>query len=323
MRNDLKKPKFVIIQPSHVDGRKLSKDSLWSPDSFNNLSRLFDAQLFHITHNNIDETADVYWLINFDIELLDKEIAFLKRMKEKGKKIIVGFSQDRRFLMGQGLLNSRGTLYTELCDVADVVSSGMSKDLFIFGRYENKVVHFGEIFEEVNLSIPVEQRDIDFMVSGEKNGDTLAFELELLLMINQHYPERKLACCVPNEVKIKEALKVKYPQIFFPDSSIPFIGWLKHSKYYCNMELRPRSGRCMIESYYCKVPFISSKYTYHSNLFYELAYNYYDTEQIFQGYDYMTSLPYEMLISTMEERATYDKFESVYNRIIHKLFLKK
>jgi hypothetical protein len=313
--------RWVILQPTHLDCRKLPADSKWSNDSFNNISRLFNAQLFHITNDNIDTTGDVYWLINFDINLIEKELAFLKMMKEKGKKIIVGFSQDRRFLMGHGLISNNGTLYTELCEIADIIGGGLNPDYEIFGRYQHKVVPYGEIFEEVNYSILPEQRNIDFMVSGEKNGDTLALELELMLMIKEKYPDKRIAQCIPNDVTLKKTLINKYPKLEFLDSTTPFITWLQHSKYYCNMEIRPRGGRCMIESYYCRVPFISSSYVYHSNLCKEFTYGSYNLKTIFNCYEYLLEHNYNELINTMEQRAENDKFDAVYSRIKEKLYI--
>lgn len=309
--------KWVIIQPTHQDKRKLSKEDKWSNDSNNNLSRLFDAQLFHITNDDIDESAQIYKLINFDIELIEKEINFLKKVKSLGAKIIVSFSQDRRFILGKNLINSKGSLYTELCEIADGICSGVNPLLCHFGRYQNKIISMGEILENVNLSIPYENRNIDFMVSGEKNGDTLAFELELLMMIKEKYPDRILACCIPNEVAIKEQLIQKYSNILFPDSKVSFLDWLKSSKYYCNMEIRPRSGRCLIESYYCKVPFISSWSCYHSNLMNEYTYKTYDLSDILSNYERLTAeVPHSKQIKKMEQRAKYDEFSAVYDRIM-------
>ena len=316
----MNKPKFCIIQPSHQDKRKISKDTPWSNDSFNNLSRLFDAQLFHITNDEIDETGDIYWLINFDINLLDKELIFLKKMKEKGKKIIVGFSQDRRFILGQNLITKEGTLYTELCKLADVIGGGINPNLKMFGRFQDKVIPFGEILEDVNLSTSVESKYFDLMISGEKNGDTLSLEVELALMIKEKYPKFRIAICIPDEVEIKNKLIEKYKQIEFPTSKEPFLQYLKFSKYYCNMELRPRGGRCLIESYYCRVPFVSSWNCYHSNLMEEFIYKNYDLTLIAKKYEEMISIKYEDLIKTMEYRAKFDNFNFVYDKIMEKLY---
>jgi hypothetical protein len=314
------KPKFVILNPTHVDKRKISKDTPWSNDSFNNLSRLFDAQLFHINNEGIDETGDIYWLINFDINLLDKELDFLKKMKDKGKKIIVGFSQDRRFMLGKELITKNGTLFTEMYKIADIVSGGINPKLKMFGRYQDKIVSFGEILEDINFSIPVENREYDFMISGEKNGDTLSLETELALMIKEKHPDKKVLICIPDEVELKWKLADKYKEIEFPTSKIPFLEYLKHSKYYCNMEIRPRSGRCLIESYYCRVPFISSWNCYHSNLMDEFSYRNYDLVDIFKRYEEIIFIEYNDLIEMMEYRAKFDGFQYVYERIMEKLY---
>lgn len=313
--------RWAIIQPTHVDQRLLPIDTLWSNDSFNNLSKLFQARLYHITQNNIPEDYDVYWLINFDIELIDKEILFLKRVKEKGAKIIIGFSQDWRFLLGKKLISSSGTLYTELCEIADVIGGGINFNYGAFGRYQNKVVDMGEILWDLDFSIPLENRNIDFLVSGCLNGFSHAYEIELLSLIHEKYPDKKLAICIPDMHEIKYILMKKYPFIYFPMSEeIKFMDVLKNAKTYCNLEIRPRGGRCLIEAYYCRVPFISSYPTYFSRLCPDTIYNHLDVNEVFEKYKILKNSNLQTYINDMEEKAKYDYFENVYKRIKEKIF---
>ena len=312
---------FIIIQPTHVDKRLISSTEKWSNDSFNNLSRLFQARLYHIDHNDIPLDADVYWLINYDVNLIEKEIAFLKKVKEKGAKILVGFSQDWRFLLGQGLVSEQGTIYTELCEVADAIGSGIFNGLGIWGRYQNKVIDMGEIVEDINFSIPYEERTIDFLISGAIIGYTLPFEVELALMVKEKYPDKRIVCCTPDENEVKSKLIEKYgDRIEFATSKILFLEHLKIAKYYCNLELRPRGGRSLIESYYCRVPYISSKWAYHSNLCADFTFDSNNLVDIFNKYEQMINCDYGILVREMEFEAQYDSFENVYGRIVKKLY---
>jgi hypothetical protein len=316
------KEKWTIIQPTHVDKRLVDPDSKWSNDSFNNCSRLFQARLYHINHDDIETDSDIYFLINYDINLIDKEIAFLKKMKERGAKILIGFSQDRRFLLGKDLINENGTIYTDLCEVADGIGGGIDFDLKIFGRYQDKVIDMGEILEDLDFSIPYEDRDLDFLITGAVNGYTLGFELELLSILKEKYPEKRMALCIPDDNRFKDKIMPKYSHIEFPTSNVPFLEYMKRAKAYCNLELRPRGGRVLIEAYYCRVPFIGSAFTHHSRVCPDFRYGKMDLVEISKKYDLILNSDPSVLIEEMEKRAKYDMFDAVYGRIKQKLELK-
>ncbi len=315
--------KWTIIQPTHIDKRLIPSDAEWSNDSFNNLSKLFQARLYHINHDAIDdieEDSDVYFLISYNINLIDKEIDFLKRMKEKGAKTIVGFSQDRRFLLGHGLTNVFGTSYIDLCEVVDAIGLGVSTDLKFYGRFQHKTFEMGEILEPLNFSIPYEDREIDFTISGAMNGYTSAFEVEFMEMIAEKYPDKRLVICLPDEVEFKKYLIEKHPNIEFPSSAEnPLLHFMKNSKAYCNLELRPRAGRTLMESYYCRVPFISSAWTYFSKLCPDFTYSSFSVVDMFNKYELLLNSDSHKVIKYMEEKAEYDLFDNVYKRIKEKL----
>lgn len=314
--------KWALIQPTHVDRRLLAPDSGWSNDSFNNISRLFQARVYHTTDPEIDETADVYWNINLNMAYIDKEINFLTKMKDKGKKIVVGFSQDTRFMIGNDLINDQGYIYTDLCKVADVIGGGINPDLEMFGRYQHKVVDMGEILEPLNFSIPYEDRNIDLLISGELNGKTLPFELEFASMIYEKYPNTKITICVPDYVTFKESVIKKYPHFSFPSSEkITFLNCMRDSKVYLNLECRPRGGRTLIEAYYCRTPFIACVNNYHTNLCKESSYTFNDLGEMVGGYERLLYSNHKKNIEIMEERALNDYFEPVYNRMKTKLGL--
>jgi hypothetical protein len=315
------KERWIIIQPTHVDRRLLPQDNPWGNDSFNNLSRHFNARLYHIDDKELDMTADVYWLINFNIELIEKEIEFIKSVKAKGAKVIIGFSQDGRFLQGIGLINSKGTIYTELCAVADGIVSGVDSSLGFFGRYEHKVINAGEIVENLNFSNSNIIRDIDIVGSGSVPDKTLAFELEVFMMIKNKYPDTKIMACIPDNMgDFKLNIMKKYPDIEFPMSlQVSLIDCMKRSKVYFNPDLRPRGGRTLNEAYYCRTPFIGSGFTYASHICKEYSYSRINLKEIMEKYELIKNNDRNIIIKTMEERAKEDSIEEVYKRIKEKL----
>lgn len=313
--------KWVIINPTYKGGGMVPPYAPWGNDSFANISRLFQAEMFHITDPNIDETGDVYFIDNFEIGLIDKEIEFALKMKARGAKIVIGFSQDLRFFHGSGMMNNNGTLWTDLCKVADCIASGGSYDLKIYGRFQDKVIPWGEVLEDNDFSIPYENRTIDLVTSGATGEETISFEVEMFLILKEKYPNKRFVCCIRHGYRdIGEKLQAKYPQIEFPFEGQPLMYYMRQSRAYLNIELRPRPARALMEAYYCRVPFISSSQTYHSNLCPDFTFNKTDFIDIAEKYNLMLSKPHKEIIADMEERAKFDSFESVYKRIKEKIY---
>lgn len=311
----MKNLNWVMVNPTHRNGRTVRKEMMWSNDSFDNLARLLGAKLYHILDANIDEMADAYYIANFDINLIEKEIEFAKKMKVRGAKILAAYSQDVRFLHGAGLVNDNGTLWTGLAEVADVISSGINPDLKIFGRYQPKVIPMGEVVEDNNFSIPYEQRDIDLLTSGAIGEECMSFEFEFLSLIKERHPEKRVVSCIHGcYANVIERLKANFPWIEI--STEPLLGLMQRAKVYCNPELRPRPGRSLVEAYYCRTPFISSDMMYHSKLCQEFTYKWSSIVMWADVYDEVLQSDYNEVIRKMEERAVEDNFENVYNRII-------
>ena len=307
--------KFVIIQPTHHHGKLVPEYMLWSNDSFDNLSRLLNAKLYHILDSDIDREADAYFIANFDINLIEKEIEFAKQMKERGAKIIAAYSQDVRFLHGQGLMSDNGTLWTGLSEIADVISSGINIDLKIFGRYQDKVIPMGEIIEDNDFSISYDKRNIDLLTSGAIGEECLSFELEFLSLVKQRFPEKRVVSAIHGcYIELVEKLIKKYPLIEF--STENFISLLQRSKVYCNPELRPRPGRALVECMYCKVPFIASEFNYHAKLCKEYTYRWTSIVDWVDTYERLLNDDWDQIVLNMEDRAIEDNFENVYNRIL-------
>lgn len=318
---------IVILQPTHHNSLVMPPNNQWSNDSFLNMSRLLNAKLFHIDDFNIDTTADIYHICNFDIENIEKEIDFAEARKRDGAKIIVGFSQDLRFLHCDGLMNSNGILWTELCKVADAVTCGLSADLDMYGRYKDRVIDWGELLEPMDFStMPYDKRPIDFLTSGPIGEQTLSFELELLLTIKEKYPEKRVVSCIHgiHHEKIRK-LAIRYPQIEFPFNSEnptngkPLIYYLQQAKVYCNPEVRPRPGRAMMDAFYCRVPFISSSWTYFSRLCPDFKFHRNSISEIVEQYEKILNSDGNEIIKDMEEKAIYDMWYNVFSRAKKKL----
>jgi hypothetical protein len=312
--------KWVIIQPTHHHGQICPSHKPWNNDSFSNLSRLFKAPMYHILDEFVDETADVYFIENFDIGLVRVEIEFAEAMKERGAKIVIGFSQDMRFFHGAGMMNNDGYSWIDLCAISDCIASGGSYDLRIYGRYQDKVIPWGEVLEDLDFSIPYEERTIDFLTSGATGEETISFEVEMLLMLKEKYPDKRFVCLIRNGAKdIGLKLQERFPQIEFPFEGQSLMYYMQQTKTYCNIELRPRPARALMEAYYCRVPLIGSAQTYHSNLCPEFTFTKTDFYDIADKYELLLSKDPKTIIKDMEERAKFDLFDSVYKRIKDKI----
>jgi len=319
---ELNNLKVVLINPTHHHGKTVPKSMIWTNDSFDTSAKLFGAKLYHILDEDIDRTADLYYIINFDINLIDKEIEFATQMKQRGAKILVSYSQDVRFLHGGGLWNSKGFIYTDLCEVADMIVCGISQDIKIYGRYQDKVIQMGEIIEDNDFSIPYEERDIDLLTSGAIGEECLGFELEFLSLIKQKFPEKRVVSIIHSYYgSLIDILRKKYPLIEFPNDGTSFINYLQRAKVYCNPELRPRSGRSLVEAYYCRTPFISSSMMYHSKMCPNFTYNSSSIVDWVNIYELLINSNYKDIVFKMEEVAKFDMFENVYKRILEKIRL--
>ena len=323
------KEKFVLLQPTHHNGVQPEPNfNQWTNDPFINTAKFFNCPLYNI-NNDIPLVFDVYWLCHFSIADIEKEIELIKKVKSMGKKVFITFSHDLRFLLGDEHLMSfkTATLYTELCELADAIGGGVSSDLRMFGRFQHKVIPFGDVLQNVNFSNKAwEDRNIDILLSGAVGGQFLAFGIEFLLSIKERFPERRAVCLVPQHFPdLITELQKKYPQIEFPKGEIPhLITWLQDSKVYANLEMRPRPVRALYESYYCRVPFLSYSGTYFSKLCTEYTYDKMDIVGITDKYsDLYTRCQddYYGYSYLMEERARFDFFDNVYQRMVEALGL--
>lgn len=313
------KEKFVLLQPTFHGGVDVSNHRGWTNDPFISTAKCINAPMYNINDNNIPTDRDIYWFVNFAISDMNKEIVLMEKLKNSGKKIFLSFSHDMRFLIGDGLLNADGYLFTELCRLADAIGGGVSNKYKIFGRYQHKVIDFGDILFDINFSKPFNNRSIDLLMSGPIGEQFLSIGLEALLTVKERHPNIRVVCLVRrHHHELVDKLRNNYPQIEYQIDG-PLIEYLKDTKVYYNPEPRPRPGRAMMESYYCRVPFISCASTYFSRICEEFSYCFPSAVDVADIFDKIMSSNIDTIISTMEEKAKYDFFEPIYNRIITNL----
>ena len=120
------------------------------------MSRLLQANAYSLKYENkkdIELDSDIYVIIAFDINNIEKEIEFACKLKKLGKKIVTCMSADDRWLYGSSLISPKGSLYSELANVSDVILSGVGPGIEVYGRYQHKVLPWGLPVERLNLSL--------------------------------------------------------------------------------------------------------------------------------------------------------------------------
>jgi len=313
--------KWIIIQPL---------ETIWDPPPINtpinnhpdaSLSRLLQCKAYHINHVDqglVPLDADIYFIGDCHIGLLDKEIAFAKKLKELGKKVVVTYSADLRFLIGNCLITAEGTLYTDLAKYADVILSGINPCFRAFGRYQDKVFPWGVTFERCNrASVPFENRTIDLCVSGSAGEECLAMNLEIMLMIKDRHPEKRIVYFTHEPYRKQLERYMDRIEVWFEHAL-----WdgLVQSKAYLSPEFRPRAGRAIYDAWLYRVPFITTKWAYHSKLFPDFTFQEMNIDQIADLYDKMLASDYNELIKKAEEIAEDDYFDVAYPRLLKRLY---
>jgi hypothetical protein len=317
--------KWLIMQP--VTGGRWDAPNPnmgWTMDCNVNMGRLLQCGASHVCNPDIDMTADIYILLSAHIYFYEQELDFMRRVKANGAKVVLGISTDHKFLTGNDLIDSNGTIYTALCKEADVIMPGIPTNMKFFGRYQHKVVDVSGLFlERLNFSLPYEQRDIDILLTGslDKNEITLAWAIEIMMMLKEKYPDKKISYPTLRH----EVLQHKYPEIDFIDARtlIPDLGLvplLQRAKIYIHPDPRPGPGRAILESFYCRTPYVSSDMFYHSKYYPDFTYNYMNMEHIIDRYEKISNANREEIIKKSETLAEEDYFENAIARIVAKLY---
>ena len=168
-----------------------------------------------------------------------------------------------------------------------------------------------------------EQRDIDILLSGSifRNEATLSFALEIMMMLKEKYPDKRIVY----PTQYKSILQPVYPQIEFINASdISFtdglVPLLKRAKYYINPELRPNAGRAMVESFYCRTPYVCSSLSFPSRYYPDFTYDYMSLEHIVNQYERMLNSDREEIIRKSEKLAEEDYFDKAIIRVMERLY---
>ncbi len=316
--------KWLIMQPIQ-NGRWAVPDinKPWDVDCNIALGKLLRAPASHICNNDIDMTADIYCLLSAYTCFYQQEIDFCKRVRSLGKKVVLFLSTDYKFLTGQDLLSESGILYSDLCNEADLIISGMPSHFKFFGRNQHKVIDMGIFLERVNFSIPYEQRDIDLLLSGSigRNEITLPFALELMCLLKEKYPNKRIVYPTAK----KSILQPKYPQIEFQEAKDingqGLVPWLQKSKHYISVDARPGTNRALIESFYSRTPYISSTMCYTSKYYSDFTYDgLVNFETIINQYERLLNSDREDIIRKSEKLAEEDYFDKAIVRVMERLY---
>lgn len=298
------------------------KDTPWTNDTNVALCKMLQANASHVNNNDIDYTADIYILILLETELYERYLEFIKEVHSRGAKVILCVSSDHRFMVGQGLLNSRGINYTDICAEADLIFSQVPESLKLYGRYQSKVIGVGMIPERVNFGLPYDQRDIDILLSGTIPAElSLSYAIEIMMMLKEKYPDKRIVY----PTQYVNILQPRYPSIEFvhvnsvtPGSGL--VDLLRRSKHYINPELRPTAGRAMVESFYCRTPYVCSSMSFASKYFPDFTYDNMNLEHIVNQYDKMLNSNRGEIIQKAEQLAEEDYFGNLMIRVMDRLY---
>lgn len=321
---DYKSKKWLIMQPIAGGEWQTPNPNLkWDIDCNVGLGRLLHSGASCVGNARIDMTADIYVMLCAYPHAYEKEIEFMKTVKARGAKVVLCISTDYKFLTGYELMNNNGLLYTALCNEADVIIPGIPSHMKLFGRYQHKVIDMSLFLERLNFSLPYEQRDIDILLSGsiDRNELTLAFALEIMLMLKEKYPEKRIVYPTAK----KDILQPLYPQIEFQEvrgiaNNQGLVPWLQRSKIYINPDARPGPGRAVIEAFYSRTPYICSTMCYASKYNPNFTYDFINFETIINQYDKLLNSNREEVLSNCEKLAEEDYFDNAIKRLMKKLY---
>ena len=320
---DYKQLKWIWISPlqGYAPPPPLTNND-YTIDSEYVFRRFIQASAYHIDYslnNQIPLDADIYVIVSFDIGNLEKEIEFAKQVKANGKKLIVCYSADLRFLIGNCLISPRGTLYTELCKYADVILSGTGRGINIYGRYADRVLEWALPLEKRNFSDrPFENRDIDVLISGSAGCECLSFELEFMFMLKEKYPDLKIVHSSQQGNKVYVDL--------FKDKGITFVHELLiknlvNAKAYVNLEIRPRGARVGVDAFYCRTPMMLCESTLFSELLPEFSYPMtMHLPNMVKTYEKMRDTDYNQTLQTMEKNAENLYFDNEIHNLMNRLY---
>jgi hypothetical protein len=246
-------------------------------DTRANYQRLLNVSISRNILEPQNEDADIHLVSNGGYDTIQLEIDFIRKMKAKDKKVIVGMSADGRWLNGLGLLSAEGHHYTEVLIEADAIISEVNPNWKVYGRYQHKVIPISEPLEHFIFK-SAKIKDIDVLLAGTTHH--LAYAVEAAYMLLDKNPEYK--CIIGTSPQYIEAFRKRHPRLNFeftgPHST--FEEYLKRSKILLNLEMKPRGGRVPMWGYYAGIPVVCSSGAFYSQLYPSLAFDRIDLEYI-------------------------------------------
>jgi len=306
---------FIAATPWQVHSKNISHNENTSANIF----RLLNAEVYHISDiKNLN--AKYYYINAFDIKETHLLLPVMDKIKDNGGKSIVHFSSDGRFIMGHCLYDmSTNTGYGDVCDKANFIISEVSPDWKCYGKNQHKVIPLSHNMEHINYNIDLSEKNIDIFSTGPGGQENLPLVIETLRYLKEKNPHFKIVCATASDFVAK--LNDKYPEIEFVFSSPHhnFLETLKQSKVYLNLEPRPRGGRAVEWSYYCKTPAVAYKYVYYSQLYPELCYDKLDMDLICNLLETAHKNTWQHYESKANEFAEKNMFESWYKTIMSRL----
>ena len=314
-----KEKKWCWITALYAKWAAPDPNEIWTRNSERNFTRLIQSPAYHVNFaNEIDfDKFDIFVLVNFNMEDFEKEIDFLKKVKQAGKKSVLCFSADYRFTLGNCLANSKGTIYTDLCEHADVILSGMPEEFGLFGRYQEKVLPWALPLERKNFSLSYNHRIIDMAFSSSAGEESFAFNLELMLMFKQRHPDMNILYTLHDQHK--DWIKL-YQNRGIDFKHIDLMDYLPKTKVYVNTEVRIRGGRAMEEAWHCRTPFISSDATFYNKIFPQFSFNKLNMKNIVDMYDEIIASDYNTLIKEAELRVEPLYFDNMVQSLVDKIY---
>lgn len=291
----------------------------WTDHAFRNVSRILQAPIYPVKSQNIPDKYDIYLFCSIWIGDMATEIAWSNDIRRRGRKVVLTFSHDSRFVSGHALIDEHGNMYTDLVAASDVTLSGLPESVNMFGRYKDKVISSGGFLERVNLSVPYKKRNIDLLVSGMRNEDHFGLSAEILLSLIRTFPGRNIVYCARSKAPCAmNTFFKKHKEVSFVYDKLTSV--LPMAKVHLNIDWRPSPGRSVMESWYYRVPTIGYELSYYSKLFPGLSYQHLCIDQILSRCETALKEDHNTLIAKAEGVASTEYYDVLCNKIMHRLY---
>jgi hypothetical protein len=300
----------IVMLEDGVGGPNLT----WDNDMRANLQRLLGVPISRGIFLPQNEDADIHLITSCNYTKYLPEIAFAKKMKAKGKKVIASLASDGRWLNGSNLMGPDGTNYTGLLAEVDGILSEVHPSWKVYGRYQSKVIPLAQPLESQMIK-DNPTRDIDVLTAGSNGTGGLAYATEVIYMLLEKNPN--LNCVQIVHPHYLDILRKNHPRLRFETASFgPFFDYLGRAKVIVNMELKARGGRIPMEGFYTSTPVICSSGAFFSQLYPDLSFNKIDLEYIVELVEYAIQKRVEITNRAKELAKPY--FISEWKKTIYK-----